>query len=44
MVGHAAVAQLLMDAGADIEAREDSGMTPLMFAGGNGHVVLNPNP
>lgn len=38
--GHVAVAQLLLEHGADVDARDDAGFTPLLLASREGHAAL----
>ena len=35
--GHATVVQMLIDAGADVNAKDDEGATPMKDAAQNGH-------
>ena len=38
--GHSQVVQLLLDAGAQVDARDNAGYTSLMIAAGSGHAQL----
>ena len=38
--GHTELAQLLMEAGADVNAQAAEGVTALMFASGKGHTGI----
>jgi ankyrin repeat protein len=38
MRGHEAVVQLLLEKGAELEAKSNSGWTPLLYASENGHL------